>query len=208
MTYITIILSYLVGSIPFGDIIGRLWGVNVREHGSGNIGFTNVLRVIGKVPGVIVLVLDIGKGVVAVLGVARLSEIQLSGANILPVLCGVAAICGHNWTVFLKFRGGKGIATTIGAFLALNYIATLISVAVWFTTVIITRYVSFGSVLLVLSLPVATSILGYFSGWDTQTTATLVAAILTAILAIYRHKENIARLLKGEERKIGQKENA
>jgi len=187
--------------------MGRLWGVDVRQHGSGNIGFTNVLRVIGKIPGVIVLVLDIGKGVVAVLGIALLSEIKLSGANILPVLCGIAAICGHNWTIFFKFRGGKGIATTIGVFLALNYIATLIAIAVWFATVIITRYVSFGSILLVLCLPIATSIQGGFSGWDTQRTAILIAAILAAILAIYRHKGNISRLLRGEERKFGQKES-
>ena len=208
MPYIAIVLSYLAGSIPFGYIIGRLWGVDVRQHGSGNIGFTNVLRVIGKVPGVIVLILDIGKGALAVLGIAALSKIELDGANILPVLCGIVAICGHNWTIFFKFRGGKGIATTIGVFLALRPTVALISIAVWFIAVIITRYVSFGSLLFVLCLPVATAILGYFSGWNSQTTAILAAAVLAAILAIYKHKGNIARLLTGEERKIGQRPRA
>ncbi len=202
---IAIILSYLLGAIPFGYLVGKLWsGVDVREHGSQNIGFTNVLRVVGRVPGAIVLILDIGKGVAAVLGIARLGVVH---PEILPILCGIAAIIGHNWPVYLKFKGGKGVATTIGAFIALTPAATLISITVWFITVWLTRYVSLGSILFVICLPITVSVLGYIAGWNTHTTALLACAVLVAILATYRHKSNIARLLNGTERKIGQKEN-
>ncbi|HIE30170.1 TPA: glycerol-3-phosphate 1-O-acyltransferase PlsY [Candidatus Poribacteria bacterium] len=192
-----ILLSYLVGAIPFGYIIGRLWkGIDIREYGSGNIGFTNVLRAIGTVPGFIVMLLDIGKGVAAVVGIARLGEANLT---ILPVLCGIASIIGHNWTIYLNFKGGKGIDTTIGVFIALEPIATVISLIVWVIAVAITRYVSLGSLLFVICLPLATLAI------KQDITAVLVAAILAMLFAIYKHRSNIVRLLNGTERKIGQK---
>jgi len=194
---IPILLSYLVGAIPFGYIIGRLWkGIDIREYGSGNIGFTNVLRAIGTVPGFIVMLLDIGKGVAAVVGIARLGEANLT---ILPVLCGIASIIGHNWTIYLNFKGGKGIDTTIGVFIALEPIATVISLIVWVIAVAITRYVSLGSLLFVICLPLATLAI------KQDITAVLVAAILAMLFAIYKHRSNIVRLLNGTERKIGQK---
>ena len=199
---IPILLSYLVGAIPFGYIIGRLWkGIDIREHGSGNIGFTNVLRAVGTVPGAIALILDIGKGVATVVGIARLGEANLA---ILPVLCGIAAIIGHNWTIYLEFKGGKGIATTIGVFIALEPIATLISLAVWVITVAITRYVSLGSILLVICLPIAIFAIKLAS--KQYITAVLVAAIFAMVFAVYKHRSNIGRLLNGTERKMGQKE--
>ena len=199
---IPILLSYLVGAIPFGYIIGRLWkGIDIREHGSGNIGFTNVLRAVGTVPGAVALILDIGKGVATVVGIARLSE---ANPAILPVLCGIAAIIGHNWTIYLEFKGGKGIATTIGVFIALEPIATLVSLVVWVITVAITRYVSLGSVLFVISLPIAIFAIKLAGKQDI--TAVLIAAIFAMVFAIYKHRSNIRRLLNGTERKIGQKE--
>ena len=199
---IPILLSYLVGAIPLGYIIGKLWkGIDIREHGSGNIGFTNVLRVVGTVPGAIALILDIGKGVAAVVGIARLGEANL---GILPVLCGIAAIIGHNWTIYLGFKGGKGIATTIGVFIALEPIATLVSLVVWIIVVAITRYVSLGSILFAISLPIAIFVIKLAG--KQYITAVLVVAIFAMVFAVYKHRSNIGRLLNGTERKIGQKE--
>ena len=199
---IPILLSYLVGAIPFGYIIGKLWkGIDVREHGSGNIGFTNVLRAVGTVPGFIVMILDIGKGVAAVVGIARLGEANI---GILPVLCGIAAIIGHNWTIYLKFKGGKGIDTTIGVFIAFEPIATVVSLIVWVIAVVITRYVSLGSILFVICLPIAIFALNLVS--NQYITAVLVAAIFAMVFAVYKHRSNIGRLLNGKEHKIGQKE--
>ncbi|MFQ6040443.1 MAG: glycerol-3-phosphate 1-O-acyltransferase PlsY [Candidatus Poribacteria bacterium] len=199
---IPILLSYLVGAIPFGYIIGRLWkGIDIREYGSGNIGFTNVLRAIGTVPGFIVMLLDIGKGVAAVAGIAKLGAANLT---ILPVLCGVASIIGHNWTIYLNFKGGKGIDTTIGVFIALEPIATVISLVVWVIAVAITRYVSLGSILFVICLPIAIWAINLVG--TQNITAILAAAIVATVFAIYKHRSNIARLLNGTERKIGQKE--
>ena len=199
---IPILLSYLVGAIPFGYIIGKLWkGIDVREHGSGNIGFTNVLRTVGTVPGFIVMILDIGKGVAAVVGLARLGE---ANPGILPVLCGIASIIGHNWTIYLKFKGGKGIDTTIGVFIAIEPIATVISLIVWVIAVVITRYVSLGSILFVICLPIAIFALNLVS--NQYITAVLVAAIFAMVFAVYKHRSNIGRLLNGKEHKIGQKE--
>ncbi|MBM3240040.1 glycerol-3-phosphate 1-O-acyltransferase PlsY [Candidatus Poribacteria bacterium] len=199
---ILILLSYLVGAIPFGYIIGKLWkGIDVREHGSGNIGFTNVLRVVGTIPGFIVMILDICKGVVAVVGIAKLSEANLP---ILPVLCGVAAIIGHNWTIYLNFKGGKGIDTTIGVFIALNPIATLVSLAVWVIAVAITRYVSLGSMLFVICLPIAIFVTNLAN--KQYITTVLVAAIFAMVFAVYKHLSNIGRLLNGTEHKIGRRD--
>ena len=199
---ILILLSYLIGAIPFGYITGKLWkGIDVREHGSGNIGFTNVLRVVGTVPGFIVMILDISKGVVAVVGIAKLGEINLT---VLPVLCGIAAIIGHNWTIYLDFKGGKGIDTTIGVFIALNPIATLVSLVVWAIAVKITRYVSLGSILFVICLPIAIFLINLVS--KQYITTVLVAAIFAMVFAVYKHRSNIERLLNGTEHKIGQKE--
>jgi len=202
MYSILILLSYLVGAIPFGYIIGKLWkGIDVREHGSGNIGFTNVLRTVGTVPGFIVMILDICKGVVAVVGIAKLGELNLA---ILPVLCGLAAIIGHNWTVYLKFKGGKGIDTTIGVFIVLNPIATLVSLAIWIIAVAITRYVSLGSILFVICLPIAIFVINLAN--KQYITTVLVAAIFAMVFAVYKHLSNIERLLNGTEHKIGRKE--
>ncbi|MBC8229501.1 glycerol-3-phosphate 1-O-acyltransferase PlsY, partial [bacterium] len=190
---IPILLSYLVGAIPFGYIIGKLWkGIDVREHGSGNIGFTNVLRTVGTVPGFIVMILDIGKGVASVVGIARLGE---ANPGILPVLCGIASIIGHNWTIYLKFKGGKGIDTTIGVFIAFEPIATVVSLIVWVIAVVITRYVSLGSILFVICLPIAIFALNLVS--NQYITAVLVAAIFAMVFAVYKHRSNIGRLLNG-----------
>ncbi|MBU1615979.1 glycerol-3-phosphate acyltransferase, partial [bacterium] len=118
---ILIIISYLIGSIPAGFIVGRLKGIDIREHGSGNIGFTNVLRTLGPLPGAVVFATDLAKGIIPV----YLSRIFLENEG-LPVICGLAAILGHSFTIFLKFKGGKGVLTTTGVFLALAPLPILI----------------------------------------------------------------------------------
>ena len=212
MTIIAIICSYLLGAIPFGYIVTKLWvNTDIRQHGSGNIGFTNVLRVAGKLAGLIVLFLDIGKGIASVLLISKLS----SASQTLPIsslsmsissLCGLAAIVGHNWSVYLKLKGGKGISTTIGVFLALNWQVTLVGIIVWFVIVFFTRYVSLGSILFVISLPITTALFHIMPQVKIENwTTILILSVITVVMAIYKHRGNIYRLFKGTERKIGQK---
>ena len=210
LALLAIILSYLVGAIPSAYIVVKLVkGVDIRNYGSGNVGFTNALRVIGFVPGIIVLLADIGKGLLAVLIISRLGNIQ---SNILsaymPVLCAGSAIIGHIWTVFLKFHGGKGVATSLGIFFGLNWFAGLLALIVWLLVVAITRYVSLGSILLCITFCIVVFIdrnrffLDNINIWSIR-----ALGIIVTILVIYKHKGNIQRLLKGEERKFGQKVN-
>ena len=206
---VAIVLSYLVGSIPAGYIIGKLFkGTDIRNHGSGNIGFTNVLRVLGPVPGIITLLADVGKGVAAVLAVSQLGKLQPASLTpYLPVLCGGFAIVGHVWTIFLKFRGGKGVATSLGIFTSLFWQAGLISLGVWIIAVAITRYVSLGSILLCISFCVATFATAPGDAWSIQYIwAVRILGLVVTAIVIYRHKGNIQRLASGEERKFGQRE--
>ena len=203
LALLAIVLSYLVGSIPNGYIAGKLFkGIDIRDYGSGNIGFTNVLRVLGVVPGIIVLLADVGKGVVAVLAISQLGGIQSNALTpYMRELCGGLAMIGHVWTIFLKFRGGKGVATSLGVFIGLFWQAGLISLGVWIVLVAITRYVSLGSILLCISFCIATFVTGGQYIWGVR----ILALAITAIV-IYRHKGNIQRLIKGEERKFGKRE--
>lgn len=206
----SVILSFLLGFIPFGYIVVRLWkNVDIRQHGSGNIGFTNALRVAGKIPGIIVLLFDIGKGMAAVLLVSKLAaEIgetaetnkfitELFKFTTMPALCGLAAIIGHDAV------GGKGISTTIGVFLALKWPVMLVGLVVWFAVVIFTRYVSLGSILLVVSLPIATFVFHRIPQVELENWGTIfILSVVVAALAIFKHRRNIGRLLRGTERKI------
>lgn len=202
MWALSVLISYLLGSIPFGLIITRLWkGVDVRRYGSGNIGFTNVLRVAGPVPGALTLMLDVGKAFVS----AKLISHLWADLPYLAPLCGVAAIIGHNWSVYLKFRGGKGIASTIGAFLALNFWITLAAFLIWAAVVALTRYVSLGSITMVCSLPVLVAAFGVVSGWSDWYTYLIIAASAAAAMGVVRHTSNIKRLLSGTERKLGER---
>lgn len=200
LALLAIILSYLAGSIPAGYVFGKLKGIDIRDHGSGNIGFTNALRTMGTVPGVVVLLADVGKGVVAVLAISQLGAIQPNALTpYIRELCGGFAMIGHVWTVFLKFRGGKGVATSLGIFTSLFWQAGLISLAVWMVIVAIARYVSLGSILLCISFCVACFIFG--DVWGVR-----ILALAVTVIVIYRHKGNIQRLIKGEERKFGHRE--
>lgn len=188
---LAIALSYLVGSIPTGLWLGlRLRGIDIREHGSKNIGSTNTMRVLGKTLGAIALAGDAGKGVVAVLVFARLGVWEY-----LPQMCGVSAILGHMVSVFLGFRGGKGVATGAGVYLALCPIPTAIAAGVFAAVVYVTRMVSAGSI--AASVALCAALYAFDFSWPLRGIATA-----TAVLVIYKHRTNIARILKGNENRI------
>jgi glycerol-3-phosphate acyltransferase PlsY len=197
---IPLLIGYLLGSVPFSYLAGRLRGVDLRQHGSGNLGASNTYRVLGASYAVPVLVLDIGKGAAAVLLAG-----WLSGGK--PGLWGSAAalgaIVGHIWSVFLAFRGGKGVATAAGAFLALTPIPTLISVALWLVLVAATRYVSVGSMAGAVMLPLAVYLLGArTSGAPRDTGPEFWLALVVAAVVLVKHRSNIRRLLDGNENRL------
>ncbi|MFT9847548.1 glycerol-3-phosphate 1-O-acyltransferase PlsY [Aneurinibacillus sp. REN35] len=194
MGAVIIILSYLLGSISFSILVAKkVAKIDIREHGSGNAGATNTLRILGKGPGIAVLLLDAAKGALAV-GIAHWLT---GGADWVVVLSGIAAILGHNWPVFFGFRGGKGVATTIGTLLALVPIPGLIAVVVTIVVIALTRYVSLGSLVFFALIPIILIIKG-------APLAYIIGTLLVAVLGYIRHAENIQRLLRGTERKLGQ----
>ncbi|MCC0635607.1 MULTISPECIES: glycerol-3-phosphate 1-O-acyltransferase PlsY [Clostridioides] len=198
-SYIIIaVIAYLLGNISTSYIVAkRIAGVDIRTQGSGNAGSTNVLRTLGKRAGAMTFLGDVFKGVIAVLIseiAAKLVGIDTLLAGYLAVICVVA---GHNWPAVLGFRGGKGVATSLGAMLAVNPAITLMCLAVFILVVIITKYVSLGSVVGIGCSPIFMII--------AKNKAGLVVALFLTISVIYNHRANIKRLLNGTERKIGQK---
>jgi len=194
------ILAYLLGSIPTGYLMARAKGIDIRTVGSGNIGATNVFRALGKVPGIITLVIDCAKGVVAVLLVppvaARAFSVEQTPA--LALVSALAVILGHNYTCWLKFKGGKGIATSAGALLGLAWLATLICLGVWVLVFLAGRYVSLASIAAAVALPIAV--------FFTQKTGPLFyLSLALAALAIWRHRANIRRLCNGTENRFVRK---
>lgn len=193
-TFLVIAAAYLIGSIPFGYLFARFWkGIDIRQYGSGNIGATNVWRTLGKGPGLVVLTLDLLKGVTAVL-LAK----QLENTDIAVLGAALAVMAGHSWPLYLGFKGGKIIATGAGAVLAIAPLPLLLAFLVWLTAVAITRYVSLGSILGAISLPLWIMLFQYNK-------TTLAFAVLVAAFAVWKHSSNIKRLLNGTEFKIGQK---
>ncbi len=195
MPLAVIIVGYLIGAIPTGLIVVRLLtGEDIRRHGSGNIGTVNVLRVAGTGTAVVVLAVDILKGMVPVMLAVRMGLPSWT-----VVAGGLAAIAGHTWSVFLKFQGGKGIATSFGALLALSWPAAAVAGAVWVVVVAITRYSSLGSLLAVVSVPLSLR-------WLRQPDAYVYFGIIAALFAVYRHRANIQRLVTGTELHITDRE--
>lgn len=202
---VALVVGYLLGSLPFGVWVARAHGVDIFKVGSGNPGATNVKRSVGKKAGNLVFFLDFLKGVVATvwpLLAARLagSDCACGGEQIerMAVAGMVGSIIGHSFSCFIRFRGGKGVATSIGGLLALNWQVALIGVAVWVVAFYTTRYVSLGSILLAASLPVSAWLLG------NTTFLTVFFGILGAFI-ILRHRANIQRLLAGTESKFAKK---
>ena len=191
------VLSYLIGAIPVGYLVARLTkGTDIRRSGSGNIGATNVLRTLGVLPAVATLVGDVAKGYLAVKAAGAVVPAPWGGAA-----GAVLAIVGNCWPVFLGFRGGKGVATGFGAFLALTPVATAPTALVWLAVAASFRYVSLASVAACLCLPIGVALLGY-------PRASLVAAIAAIVIIIVRHRQNLRRLAEGREPRLGQRANA
>ncbi|OIP60552.1 MAG: acyl-phosphate glycerol 3-phosphate acyltransferase [Nitrospirae bacterium CG2_30_41_42] len=194
MKYILLfITAFLLGSIPFGIIIAKAKGVNLKKVGSGNIGATNVLRSLGKWPAALTLLGDVLKGTAAI-AIGR----YLGAGPVYEGLVGFSAILGHNFSIFLGFRGGKGVATSLGVLSIYSPQIALFTFIIWLVVVIFTKYSSMGALVSFGLLPI--NIL-FFDGREK-----LFTAILITILIFIRHRDNIQRLIKGTERKIGQRE--
>lgn len=190
-----LIIGYLIGSISFSYLIAKkIKKVDIRTQGSGNAGATNALRVLGWGPAITILLLDATKGIAAVL-ISNWVGVD----SWIAFLAGLAAIIGHNWPIYYGFRGGKGVATTIGVFAILVFIPALIAGGVAILTIVLTRYVSLGSLLFMALTPILTIIMGDYS------TIYIILATLIGVLSLWRHRANVQRLIKGTESKIGQK---
>lgn len=205
-----IIISYLIGGIPFGYLIAVIKGIDIRTEGSGNIGATNVGRVLGKKYGSIIFILDMLKGFIVVFFIPALVSsavnIPTTTDNLLVVLCGFCAVLGHTFPVYLKFKGGKAVATSFGVFIWLVPISIGIAFGVWLLTVIVTRYVSLGSMIGSLSL-VGVIVIVVDSPFGDNIYLT-VMSVAVAILIIARHTSNIQRIIAGTEKKVFSKEDS
>ena len=206
---LTVVIGYLIGMFQTGYFVGKYYGIDIREHGSKNAGMTNVNRTLGKFPAFVVFVVDVLKAVLAFVFVPILlfgaswdfeawkhvfhDDVMLE--NIIPILAGIGAVLGHNFPVYLKFRGGKGIACTLGVILMLCWQVALIAFAVGAVLVAAFRYISLASLAITLVWPILLLIFG----WDAW--VVLFVAGISA-LAWFMHRENIARLLSGTERKF------
>ena len=185
------ILSYLLGSIPNGLWLGKaIWHTDLREHGSHNIGATNAWRTLGKPAGISIFLLDFAKGAVSV----YLGSL-LVGTPVFMIVCGILAIVGHSCSLFLKFKGGKGVATGLGVMVMLMPLPALIVFLLWLAIVKVTGYVSLGSIVAAACVPLLAWLMHY--SWEF-----ILFGVLAAVFIIVRHHSNIGRLLKGTESKI------
>ena len=202
-------IGYLFGIFQTAYIYGKMNGIDIREYGSGNAGTTNALRVLGKKAGVIVLLGDVAKTVLAVVLVKAI--FARTHGDMLPLLgmyAAAGAILGHNFPVQLGFRGGKGIACTAGLVLTLGPIVTILEAVTFLLTVGLTRYVSLGSILVVIELVIDIAVLGqrgYYGMSQGHLLEFYLVCTALSLMAIYRHRTNIKRLLSGTENKIFQK---
>ncbi|AJE48998.1 glycerol-3-phosphate 1-O-acyltransferase PlsY [Celeribacter indicus] len=192
MMLLTALLAYLLGSIPFGIVMARLFGLgDLRQIGSGNIGATNVLRTGNKFAAFLTLLGDSGKGAAAVLLARALVGEQAAG------IAGLCAMLGHLYPLFLRFRGGKGVATFLGTLIALSWPAGLLACATWLLVAVVTRYSSLSALVAALLAPIYTAVFYHLHG-------ALLVLVLTALI-FFKHRDNILRLKAGTETKIGQK---
>ena len=194
MPLVALSLGYAVGSIPFAFLVGRFaTGVDLRRAGSGNLGAANALRTGGVAVALTVLALDMVKGACSVLLASRLAPGEAA-----PALAGFAAVVGHIYPVWLRFRGGKGVATAAGAFSVLSPLALAAAAAVFVVSVWLTRYVSLGSIL-------ATLALGPLAWWTGAPSIVVMTAVAVGLLVVFRHRANIGRLRRGVERRLEQR---
>lgn len=199
---LVLIAAYLLGSIPFGYLLVRLLqGADVRESGSGATGATNVSRRAGKLAGIVTLLLDAAKGALAVV-LARWLLADDFGINWWVAVAAILAVAGHCFPVWLDFRGGKGVATGVGVFLSLYPLAVACAAVVFILVVALTRYVSLGSILATVALPLSVWLLSVYVRPSTDLAPVMAAALATGALIILMHHANIGRLMKGTESKF------
>ena len=191
MEILLVVIGYLLGSVPVGFIVGLRSGINVRETGSGNVGATNVARVVGKRQGILTLIADTAKGFLPVI-----LAMQLGASLAATVLVGAAAFLGHLHPIFLKFKGGKGVATALGVFLAVAPMATLVLVALFAVTVLASRIVSLSSISTAVAAPIIFWLFSY-----PPLVVGMAAFIALAITC--RHRSNIRRMMNGSEPRFG-----
>lgn len=191
-------VCYLLGSIPTAFIFGKvLKGIDIRQHGSGNMGATNAFRILGKGPGTLVLILDMLKGFIAVVVLAGLISPNVPGF----LVASIASVCGHNWTCFLNFKGGKGVATSAGVLIGLSVMIPAVRWSVglcllsWVLCFLATAYISVSSIVAAILLPV-------FMIFFTAPFSVILLSILFCLFVVIRHKPNIQRLLNGQESKV------
>jgi glycerol-3-phosphate acyltransferase PlsY len=190
-----LILSYFLGSLPFGLIVAFRWrGVDIRKYGSGNIGATNVYRALGRGPGAVVFVLDILKGLIPVL----IARQWMPNDAWTAVGVAILAILGHTFSVFLKFRGGKGAATSLGVIIGLDWRVAVVTFVVWFIVLAISRFVSLASIAGAVSVPVMMFALGMPLPYK-------IFGLVAGACVIAKHRSNISRLMNGTEARIGQR---
>ena len=210
-----ILLGYLLGAVPFSLVVGRMKGVDLRQHGSGNAGATNAFRVLGKGPGILVFVLDMVKGLVATQLISRLTMgadptalLGAEGATWLMVIAGASAMLGHVFTIwgrlfFGSLKGGKGVATGAGMLLGLIPVAVGVGLVVFILTMVATRYVSLGSILAALSLPITLAVQRWL-GAEVASPVWLFA-LAVPLFIVYTHRTNVRRLLNGTEARMSDK---
>jgi acyl phosphate:glycerol-3-phosphate acyltransferase len=191
--FFAVLAAYLMGSIPFAQLLSKRRGIDLRRVGSGNVGASNVLRTLGVRPAVLAMMLDAVKGTVAVLVAQRLTN-----GVVAPVVAGLASMIGHVYPVWLRFRGGKGVATAAGAFAVLAPVAAAVAAGAFLLTVALTRFISVGSMVAALTL----------AGWAIASDAPTIVGIGAAIgaaLVLIGHRANVVRLVTGTERRVGQR---
>ena len=207
-----IVLSYLVGALPVSIILTKLIkGVDVRDYGSGNAGGTNVSRVLGKRFGVLTILLDAMKGVIAVVFISRLyfgsfpfpNNTPFDDFTLVQIMAGLAAVIGHIWTIFAGFKGGKGIATSLGVLISIVTLDMLLALGIFVGVVYLSKYISLASISAALSVPLIMIIRENIFGVDIPSYHTILPfAFVLALLVIYTHRANVSRLLNGNENKI------
>jgi glycerol-3-phosphate acyltransferase PlsY len=200
------LLAYLFGSLPAGYLAGRLRGIDVRQHGSGNIGATNVLRVLGKPWGFAVFAIDALKGFAAVrtaVALASRNAAAVQYVDFVAILAAAACVVGHSFPVWLKFKGGKGVATSAGSILGVMPIAAITIALVWLLVFLISRYVSLASIIAAIALPITVAVLTRMH--VTNGGVLLYFSLVMAALVVWRHRSNVARLLDGTEHRFTRK---
>lgn len=203
---VLVVIAWFCGSLPFGYWMGRRYGIDIRKHGSGNIGATNVLRVLGKKAGIPVFVLDMLKGLLPVVLAGwwlRRNGVGADVEGLISVLCAAAAVLGHSFTFWLGFKGGKGVATSAGALLGLAPEALLVALVVWLLVFFTTKYVALASVLSALALPLAMAVIMTLrERWNL---VLLGLGVVLGVLVVVRHRSNLQRLVQGEENRFAKK---